>query len=238
MDELCCRGREFTAAGRGTLRAMLLTAGVLAIAAVQAGERVAETARPQPPAKVVHQVHGHDFPLLTRATGAAVMLDAQGLPQQPGCEAIAARRPQDMPAPWPLLVRRILLECEADDEDPARPVVAISATALLEPGRVRMAGFDVSEIRLMDSARWGDHQYVIAQPFARVSQPMQALLQKQCQRGQALPATGSQVPAGCTVFANDQGLYLPADTNTGTGIWVYPDPDNPDASIYAESWAD
>lgn len=182
------------------------------------------------------EVRGGDFPLLTRATGTPVELDAQGFPMPPGCDAVRARRPEELAPPWRNAVESIALECEPMEPDErSQHAVALSVTARLRPRHVQLAGFEVREIRLMDSPLWSDHQYVLGVRYAEVVDRLKSQLAEDCK---AAGATLSTLPAphsACGMTLGEQDLHL--NLGEGLDMWLYPDPDDAGLTIYAEGWA-
>lgn len=198
---------------------LLLVAG----ARVHAGET-----DPPPPLHVA----GGDFPALVMVVPEEHA--AQGLQASPTCERIRARRVDELAPAWRTRVARIELDCEdtlADDAQEA--LTAVSARALLHPGRVQLAGHPVAEVRLMDSQRWGDHQYVLAAPFAAAGPEIRRFVEASC----LARTLADEAPAtACAMLEADDGLYLP--TSDAGGIWIHVDPDDATRTLYVESWAD
>lgn len=207
-----------------SLALVLMTTG-LAASAVLAGEH----------APVTIEVRGDDFPMLVQDTGLPPPLDDNGLPRAPGCEAVRARRVDELPYPWREAVDRIHLDCqpmEAPEGETA--LMALTATAFLKPGRVWLAGHAVIEIRRMDSELWGDHQYVLSEPYAQVATDLRAQLEADCvKRHMRQEREGAPE---CTMEESDGALYLRVDEISG--IWIHADPDDASRTIYAEGWAD
>ncbi|MBD9375998.1 MULTISPECIES: hypothetical protein [Pseudoxanthomonas] len=207
-----------------SLALVLMTTGLAASAAL-ADER----------APVTIEVRGDDFPMLVQDTGLPPPLDDNGLPRTPGCEAVRARRVDELPYPWREAVDRIHLDCqpmEAPEGETA--LMALTATAFLKPGRVWLAGHTVSEIRRMDSELWGDHQYVLAEPYAQVAADLRAQLEADCvKRHTRQEREGAPE---CTMEESEGALYLRVDEISG--IWIHADPDDASRTIYAEGWAD
>lgn len=207
-----------------SLALVLMTTGLAASAAL-ADER----------APVTIEVRGDDFPMLVQDTGLPPPLDDNGLPRTPGCEAVRARRVDELPYPWREAVDRIHLDCqpmEAPEGETA--LMALTATAFLKPGRVWLAGHTVSEIRRMDSELWGDHQYVLAEPYAQVAADLRAQLEADCVK-RHLRQEREGAPE-CTMEESEGALYLRVDEISG--IWIHADPDDASRTIYAEGWAD
>jgi hypothetical protein len=200
-------------------------AGLLLVAAA----RVRAEDAGAPPA--LH-VTGGDFPALVMVVPGEHA--APGPEAMPGCERIRARRLDELAPGWRARVARIELECEdtlADDE--LQTLTAVTARAVLHPGRVQLAGQPVAEVRLMDSQRWGDHQYVLAAPFAAAGPTLRRFVEAACLARTLAEETSS---AACTMLAADDGFYL-ASSEAG-GIWVHADPDDAARTLYVEAWAD
>jgi len=186
-------------------------------------------------APVTIEVRGDDFPMLVQDTGLPPPLDENGLPRAPGCEAVRARRVDELPYPWREAVDRIHLDCqpmEAPEDGTA--LMALTATAFLKPGRVWLAGHAVSEIRRMDSELWGDHQYVLSEPYAEVAADLRAQLEADC-AARHLREERAGAPE-CRMEESEGALYLRVDEISG--IWIHADPDDAARTIYAEGWAD
>lgn len=184
---------------------------------------------------VTIEVHGGDFPTLVQDTGVVPALDEHGLPRAPGCEAVRARRVDEMPYPWRDAIDRIHLDCQAlESAEDGVDTLALNATAYLKPGRVWLAGQAVTEIRLMDSELWGDHQYVLAIPFEQVAGDLRRHVEADC--AQRHLREEREAAAECRMHASDGELYL--ELNEISGLWIHADPDDATRTIYAEAWAD
>lgn len=178
------------------------------------------------------QVTGGDFPALV-----IVVPDAQarfGPDVLPGCDRIRARRLDELAPGWRTRVVRIELDCEDMLVDDARDALtAVTARALVAPERVQMAGQPVAEVRLMDSQRWGDHQYVVDAPYATAAPALRRFVEEACRQR----TMAEEMPLdSCTMIEADAGFYLPRD-ETG-GIWIHADPDDANRTLYVEAWAD
>lgn len=182
-------------------------------------------------ARIMH-VTGGDFPALVMVVPGDHA--AHGLDATPACDRIRARRVDELPPGWRTRVARIELDCEdtlADDDQ--RTLTAVTARAVLHPDRVQLAGQPVSEVRLMDSQRWGDHQYVLAAPFPTAGAVIRRFVEDTCLArtlAEEYPATA------CTMQATDDGFYLPS--SDAGGIWIHADPDDAARTLYVEAWAD
>nr|WP_295377508.1 hypothetical protein [Pseudoxanthomonas sp.] len=189
-------------------------------------------------APVTIEVRGDDFPMLVQDTGLAPPLDDNGLPRAPGCEAVRARRVDELPYPWREAVDRIHLDCQPmDAPEGETALMALTATAFLKPGRVWLAGHAVSEIRRMDSELWGDHQYVLAEPYAAVATDLRAQLESDCRKRHLREEREVREGAPeCRMEESEDALYLRMDEISG--IWIHADPDDAARTIYAEGWAD
>lgn len=200
-------------------------AGLLLVAGPRVRAEEAGAAR-------ILQVAGGDFPALVMVVPDG--LARHGLDAMPGCDRLRARRVDELAPVWRTRIARVELDCDdalADDED--RPLTAVAARAELRPGRVQLAGHPVSEVRLMDSQRWGDHQYVLAAPFAVAGAAVRRFVEEACLARTLADETPT---AACTMRATDDGFYLPA-TDAG-GIWIHADPDDAGRTLYVEAWAD
>jgi hypothetical protein len=180
----------------------------------------------------VMHVTGGDFPALVMVVPGEHA--TYGLDTMPGCERIRARRVDELAPGWRTRVARVELDCEdtlADDEQ--QTLTAVTARAVLHPDRVQLAGQPVAEVRLMDSQRWGDHQYVLAVPFAASGATVRRFVEETC----LARTLADEVPAtACTMLASDDGFYLPS--SDAGGIWIHADPDDATRTLYVEAWAD
>jgi hypothetical protein len=178
------------------------------------------------------QVAGGDFPALVMVVPGEHA--THGPDTMPGCDRIRARRVDELAPGWQTRVARVELECEdtlADDEQ--QTLTAVTARAVLHPGGVQFAGQPVTEVRLMDSQRWGDHQYVLAAPFAAAGPIVRRFVEEAC----LARTLAEETPAtACTMLAAGDGFYL-ASSDAG-GIWVHADPDDATRTLYVEAWAD
>ena len=207
--------------------ALLWLGAVIATAMLATTPAIAGTRAP-----VTIEVRGYDFPLLLHQTGLPAPLDDNGLPMQAGCEAVRARRLDELPYPWSEAVDRVHLDCQPAESADAG--IALTVTAFLKPGRVWLAGQPVSEIRLMDSYLYGDHQYVIAAAFAQVGAELRKQVEADCQRRHLLEERDAA--AVCQMQELPGEFYLEADEISG--IWIHADPDDAHSTIYSEAWAD
>jgi hypothetical protein len=199
-------------------------AGLLLVASarVHAGETAAT--RPL-------QVTGGDFPALVMVVPGEHASD--GRDALPGCDRIRARRLDELPPGWSGRVVQVELDCEqtlADDAQQA--LTAVTARARLHAEQVQLAGLPVREVRLMDSSRWGDHQYVVDAPYARAALPLRRFLEAACQAR----ALAGEMQAPCTMVDTGDGLYLA--TGDTSGQWIHPDPEHAGQTLYIETWAD
>ena len=152
----------------------------------------------------------------------------------PGCDRIRARRLDELPPGWSSRVAQVELDCEeALADDAQQALTAVTARARLHADQVHLAGLPVLEVRLMDSSRWGDHQYVLAAPFAAAGPAIRRFVEDSC----LARTLADEAPAtACTMLEADDGLYLP--TSDAGGIWIHVDPDDATRTLYVEAWAD
>ena len=201
-----------------TVAGMLLVAG----ARVHAGE--AGTPGPL-------QVTGGDFPALVMVVPddhAGGSRDAM-----PGCDRIRARRLDELPPGWSSRVAQVELDCEeALADDAQQALTAVTARARSHADQVHLAGLPVLEVRLMDSSRWGDHQYVVDAPYEQAAPPLRRFLETACQAR----ALAGEMQAPCTMVDTGDGLYLA--TGDTSGQWIHADPDHAGQTLYVEAWAD
>ncbi len=215
------------------VRPLLLSSCIAALACMPG--RALAMDKPVP----AFEVAGGDFPLLIRPTGARPGNDGEGRPLPPGCESVRGKRVDELFFPWNRAIERVHVDCQPmdgagdDDDAPALPVV--TATAYLRAGHVRLAGQPVVEIRLIDSGSWSDRQYVIASRFDNVVAALQRHVETRC-RQQARLAEREDEDDLCRMIEAIGARYLP--THDLGGIWLYPDPDDPKVTLYAEVWAE
>lgn len=178
------------------------------------------------------QVTGGDFPALVMVVpGEQAGLGADVLP---GCDRIRARRLDELAPGWRTRVARVELDCEDTLADDARDALtAVTARAMVVPDRVQMAGQPVAEVRLMDSQRWGDHQYVVDAPYATAAPALRRFVEEACRQRTLAEETALDT---CTMVEADAGFYLPRDE--AGGIWIHADPDDATRTLYVEAWAD
>lgn len=158
--------------------------------------------------------------------------DERGASLASGCERVRGRRLDELDPRWRAVVERVHLDCDDVGTEPGSGV-ATAAVALLKPGRVQFQKLPVREVRMMDSQWWADHQYVLDVPFG-IARPV---LRKALLAGCHAETDAERISArGCVIQDEDEGLYLQVDAISG--ISVHPDPDDAQATIYAEVWAD
>lgn len=177
-------------------------------------------------------VAGGDFPALVMVVPGDHATHALGA--APGCERIRARRLDELAPGWRQRVARVELDCDdAVADDQSEPLTAVNARALLHPERVWLAGLPVMEVRLMDSQRWGDHQYVLATPYVAAAPALRRFVEDACREQATAQET---VNTACTMLEAEDGLYLPA--GDAGGIWIHADPEDDTRTLYVEAWAD
>jgi hypothetical protein len=178
------------------------------------------------------QVTGGDFPALVMVVPGDQA--GSGADVLPGCDRIRARRLDELAPGWRTRVARVELDCEDALADDARDALtAVTARAMVVPDRVRMAGQPVAEVRLMDSQRWGDHQYVVDAPYATAAPALRRFVEETCRQRTLAQETALDA---CTMVEADAGFYLPRDE--AGGIWIHADPDDATRTLYVEAWAD
>ncbi|MEL1263616.1 hypothetical protein [Pseudoxanthomonas putridarboris] len=186
-----------------------------------------------PPLRAL-QVQGRDFPSLTMEIAPDLADAAHGLSPVPGCDRIRVRRLDELAPDWRRRVHGVQLDCDtATANDAGFETVALSARALLRPGQVELAGHPVTEVRLMDSELWGDHQYIVDAPYGQAAESLRRHVEASCRLWRLREETDA---AGCTMSAVGDGLFL--STSEIGGIWIHPDPENARRTVYAEAWAD
>lgn len=213
-------------AGMNSRRLHRLRRIVLAALALVAG--VASAAPVQP----AMQVSGDDFPELIVHLPKS---DVDGDPLALACDQIRPRRIDELDPLWKRAVDRIHLDCEQYGEpDAAMDRVATWVTAYLKPGAVVLATLVVSEVRLMDSELWSDHQYVLDGRFDQIGSVLQEHVEARCRMAHDNPDALGQ--GDCRVTRDAEGVFI--DTGMVGGTWIHPDPHDADRTVYAEAWAE
>jgi len=177
------------------------------------------------------QVNGDDFPELIVHMP---QVDVEGNPRALTCDQLRPRRIDELDPRWKRVVDRIHLECEpVGVQDTGMDSVATRATAYLRPNAVSLATLPVSEVRLMDSELWSDHQYVVDGVYALVGRLLQEHVAACCRIAHDSPDALTQ--GDCRVTRDSSGVFI--DTGV-VGTWIYPDPYDAGRTVYAEAWAE
>ena len=183
------------------------------------------------PAPVL-QLSGGDFPELTVHQPG---FDEAGNQLPMACDQIRAKRIDELDPLWKRSLDRIHLECEdLKEEDAGFDMVATTLTAFFREGTAQLAGQPLAEVRLMDSDLWSDHQYLLQRPYREAREDLKRFIDSRCRAQLDNPA--ALVPNNCALIEGEEGLYLEA-SELG-GIWVHPDQDDPQRTVYAETWSD
>ena len=183
------------------------------------------------PAPVL-QLSGGDFPVLVVHQPAR---DENGVQLPLACGQIRGKRIDELDPLWKQVVERIHVDCyDLGKETAGVDMVATVATGFLRPGMVEFAGIPVAEVRLMDSEMWGDHEYILDRPYADIREALERFVEANCgasrDNRQALPRNT------CEPTETAGGIYLEA--GPVGGIWIHPEHDDPQRTVYAEVWAD
>ena len=180
----------------------------------------------------VLQLSGGDFPELTLHQPS---FDEVGNPLPMACDQIRAKRIDELDPLWKRSVDRIHLECEdLNEEDAGFDMLATTITGFLKTGMAQFAGQPLAEVRLMDSDLWSDHQYVLQRPYEEARDALKQFIEARCRAQQDNPA--ALVEKDCAMTESEEGLYL--ETSEAGGIWVHPEQDDPQRTVYAEAWSD
>ncbi|MET1162645.1 MAG: hypothetical protein ABWY48_08880 [Pseudoxanthomonas sp.] len=180
----------------------------------------------------VLRLSGGDFPELTIHQPS---FDEAGNPLPMACDRIRAKRIDELDPLWKRSMDRIHLECEElNEENSGFDMVATTLTGFVRAGMVEFAGQPLAEVRLMDSDLWSDHQYILQRPYEEAREALKRFIESRCQAQQDDPA--ALVENSCALTESEEGLYLQA-SELG-GIWVHPDRDDPQRTVYAEAWSD
>ena len=113
-------------------------------------------------------------------------------------------------------------------------MVATVATGFLKPGSVEFAGIPVLEVRLMNSEKWGDYEYILGRPYAEIRDALGHFVKSRCR----VPQDNREAlaHATCRLTETAEGMYLESDSPGG--IWMHPEHHDPQRTVYAEVWAD
>lgn len=179
----------------------------------------------------VLQLSGNDFPELVVLSRE---LDTEGEPVALSCDRIRSKRIDELDPLWKQAVERIHLDCQdLTEQDEGFDMAATIVTGFLKPGLVQFAGVPVAEVRMMDSELWGDHQYLLDQPYAEIRETIKTFVESRCG---AQENSGALVATDCSLVETTEGLYL--ETGELGGIWLHPAQDQPQRTVYAEAWSD
>lgn len=189
------------------------------------------TPPPEPSAPVL-QLSGDDFPVLIAHQPAR---DENGGLLPVACGQIRGKRIDELDPLWKQAVERIHVDCDDLKQELAGfDMIATVATGFLRPGTVEFAGLPVAEVRLMDSERWGDHEYILDRPYAEAAEALRRFVELHCHASQDNPEALAH--SACKLTETAEGMYLEA--GPPGGIWIYPERGNPRRTVYAEAWAD
>ena len=195
------------------------------------------TTPPVPPVPMavpmpVLQLSGDDFPVLVVHQP---VRDEDGIPLPLACDQIRGKRIDELDPLWKQAIERIHVDCDDLKQEVAGfDMVATVATGFLKPGMAEFAGIPVAEVRLMDSEKWGDHEYILDRPYAEIRETLERFVESHCRA----PQDNREVLAhdACRLTETVEGMYLEA-ASLG-GIWMHPQQDDPRRTVYAEVWAD
>ena len=189
-------------------------------------------AAPAPMPVPVLQLSGDDFPVLIAHRPAR---DENGVLLPPACDQIRGKRIDELDPLWKQAVERIHVDCDDLTQEAAGvDMIVTVATGFLRPGLVEFAGIPVLEVRLMNSEKWGDYEYILDRPYAETRDALKHFVESHCRA----PLDNRQALAHdtCTLTETAEGMYLEADSLGG--IWMHPAQDDPQRTVYAEVWAD
>jgi hypothetical protein len=183
------------------------------------------------PAPVL-QLSGGDFPELTVHQP---NFDEAGDQLPMACDQIRAKRIDELDPLWKRSIDRIHLECEdLKEEDAGFDMLATTITGFLKAGMAQFAGQPLAEVRLMDSDLWSDHQYILQRPYQEARDALKQFVEARCRAQQDNPT--ALVENSCIMTESEEGLYL--ETSEVGGIWIHPEQDDPQRTVYAEAWSD
>ena len=182
--------------------------------------------------ELVLQLSGGDFPVLTVHQP---RFDQAGDPLPMACDQIRAKRIDELDPLWKRSVDRIHLECEdLKAEYAGFDMIATTITGFFREGAAQLAGQPLAEVRLMDSELWSDHQYILQRPYPEARETLKQFIEARSRAQQDNPA--ALVENNCSMSESDESLYL--ETSEIGGIWVHPEQDDPQRTVYAEAWSD
>jgi hypothetical protein len=192
---------------------------------------------PEPPVPMavpapVLQLSGDDFPVLIVHQP---VRDEDGIPLPLACDQIRGKRIDELDPLWKQAIERIHVDCDDLKREAAGfDMVATVATGFLKPGMAEFAGIPVAEVRLMDSEKWGDYEYILDRPYAEIREVLERFVESHCRT----PQDNREVLAHdtCRLTETVEGMYLEADSLGG--IWMHLQQDDPRRTVYAEVWAD
>lgn len=180
----------------------------------------------------VLQLSGNDFPVLIAHQPAR---DENGVLLPPACDQIRGKRIDELDPLWKQAVERIHVDCDDLKQEAAGfDMVATAATGFLRPGSVEFAGIPVLEVRLMNSEKWGDYEYILDRPYTEIRDVLERFIQSHCHSSQDNPEALAR--STCELTETADGMYLEAGPLSG--IWMHPQHDDPQRTVYAEVWAD
>lgn len=180
----------------------------------------------------VLQLSGGDFPELTVHQPS---FDEAGNQLPMACDQLRSKRIDELDPLWKRSMDRIHLDCEdLEEESDGFDMLATTITGFLKAGTAQFAGQPLAEVRLMDSDLWSDHQYILQRPYEEARDALKQFIEARCRAQQDNPA--SLVEHGCAMTESEEGLYL--EVSEIGGIWVHPERDDPQRTVYAEAWSD
>lgn len=180
----------------------------------------------------VLQLSGDDFPVLIAHQPAR---DENGVLLPLACDQIRGKRIDELDPLWKQAIERIHVDCDDLKQEAAGfDMVATVAIGFLRPGMVEFAGIPVAEVRLMNSEKWGDYEYILDRPYVEIRDVLERFVESHCRA----PQDNREVLAldTCKLTETAEGMYLEADSLGG--IWMHPAQDDPERTVYAEVWAD
>lgn len=213
---------------RGNLRLLVFCLLATAVCSSLATPPPVPVAAPVP----VLQLSGDDFPVLIVHQPAR---DENGVLLPLACDQIRGKRIDELDPLWKQAIERIHVDCDDLKQETAGfDMVATVATGFLKPGSVEFAGIPVLEVRLMNSEMWGDHQYILDRPYAEIGEALERFVESHCHAAQ--DNRQALMRNTCELTETAEGMYLEAGPLGG--IWIHPQHDDPQRTVYAEVWAD
>lgn len=152
------------------------------------------------------------------------------------CAARHALKPDEVASPWRGRVADIAMQCSSVEGVNGEPDVSIDAQAKVIGGTVQLGGVPVREVRLSNSWAGDDKSFTLVGRYADLYKKLGPMIRARCVQ-EWKKSTGSAT--GWCAMRGDPihgGLFVEAGELGG--VWLHPDPDNPNQTIYADAWSE